>query len=201
MIAHSIISTYVSRYELCLHVEFDDFGRAVNKFLPVANPPHHCHHELAVAWCSSAQVAAGGAAGDSATKQSTLAACIPFEHVGMLVRTRSTNMMLERGKAFVLTHSWREVFVSHFRSRLVQELAVARRVVPTLLKLEEGRLGRVLLAHAECMEAAAAAMAARRWMPPVGGGFGLPPLPLTDVDSRCVSFPPCMTAIMRELRG
>lgn len=190
----------VSRYELCSHVEFDDYGRAVNKFLPVADPPHHCHHELAVAWCSSVQVAARSADG-STMKQSTLAACIPFEHVAMLVRTRSTNMMLERGKSFVLASSWREVFVSHFRSRLVRELAVARRVVPTLLKLEEGRLGRVLLAHAECMEAAAAAMAARRWMPPVGGGLGLPPLPLTDVDSRRVSFPPCMTAIMRELRG
>jgi hypothetical protein len=125
--------------------------------------------------------------------------CVPFEHVTSLVRARSNGILLERGNACVLRELWGDVFVSQYRSRLMQELVVARRVVPSLLEMEAGRLGVVLLALAERMEEAAAAASTRRWTPSVGG-VGLPPLPLSDLDARVVSFPPCMFAIVRELR-
>ena len=185
-----------ARYEVRHFVLYDEYGRAVNRFLPVDCSPRGPHHELAVAWCATSRDPRAASAGE---EERTMAVCVPFEHVASLVRARSSGLLLERGNACVSREFWEGVFASHYRSRLTQELVVARRVVPTLLEVEAGRLGLVLLALAERMDAAAAAASTHRWMPSVGG-VGLPPLALSELDARAVLFPPCMFAIMRELR-
>lgn len=133
--------TPTNSHTLCEFEEYDSYGRAVNRFVAVPGPG--CGHPAALAevWAGRGDGAGAGAGGGPAAG---VAIQLPFEMVSGLIRARSTDILLQRGSAYVMQPLWAQVFQAHFRRRLHAELVVTRRTIPTLMAIEADRLARVV---------------------------------------------------------